>query len=62
MCQGFGDFSGFLCYFVLAKLATSSIRVKGPALIPRPPAVDVLLSCSYSYTFYFVKHEISYTV
>ena len=27
ICQGFGDFSGFLHYFVLAKLATSSIRV-----------------------------------
>ena len=28
ICQGFGDFSGFLHYFVLAKLATSSIRAK----------------------------------
>ena len=28
MCQGFGDFSCFLLHFVLAKLATSSIRVK----------------------------------
>ena len=30
MCQGFGHFSGFLHHFVLAKLATSSIRVKVP--------------------------------
>ena len=28
MCQGLGDFSGFLHHFELAKLATSSIRVK----------------------------------
>ena len=28
MCQGFSHFSGFLHHFVLAKLATSSIRVK----------------------------------
>ena len=28
MCQGFNHFSGFLHHFVLAKLATSSIRVK----------------------------------
>ena len=28
MCQGFSNFSGFLHHFVLAKLATSSIRVK----------------------------------
>ena len=27
MCQGFKHFSGFLHHFVLAKLATSSIRV-----------------------------------
>ena len=27
ICQGFSDFSGFLHYFVLANLATSSIRV-----------------------------------
>ena len=27
MCQGFSHFSGFLHHFVLAKLATSSIRV-----------------------------------
>ena len=27
MCQGFSNFSGFLHHFVLAKLATSSIRV-----------------------------------
>ena len=27
MCQGFNIFSGFLHHFVLAKLATSSIRV-----------------------------------
>ena len=27
MCQGFSYFSGFLHNFVLAKLATSSIRV-----------------------------------
>ena len=30
MCQGFSDFTGFLHHFVLAKLATSSIRVKLP--------------------------------
>ena len=30
MCQGFSDFSGFLHYFVLAKIATSSMRVKQP--------------------------------
>ena len=29
MCQGFSVFSGVLHYFVLANLATSSIRVKG---------------------------------
>ena len=29
MYQGFNHFSGFLQYFVLAELATSSIRVKG---------------------------------
>ena len=29
MCQGFGDFSGFLHHFVLAKLATSIIKVNG---------------------------------
>ena len=28
MCQGFSNFSVFLHHFVLAKLATSSIRVK----------------------------------
>ena len=28
MCQGFSHFSGFLHQFILAKLATSSIRVK----------------------------------
>ena len=28
MCQGFSHFSGFLHHFVLAKVATSSIRVK----------------------------------
>ena len=28
MCQGFGHFSGFLHNFVLANLATSSIRVR----------------------------------
>ena len=28
MCQGFNHFSGFLHHFVLAKLASSSIRVK----------------------------------
>ena len=28
MCQGFSHFSGFLHHFVLAKLTTSSIRVK----------------------------------
>ena len=28
ICQGFSDFSGFLHYFILTKLATSSIRVK----------------------------------
>ena len=27
MCQGFSVFSGFLHHFVLAKVATSSIRV-----------------------------------
>ena len=27
ICQGFSDFSGFLHYFLLAKLATNSIRV-----------------------------------
>ena len=27
LCQGFSHFSAFLCHFVLAKLATSSIRV-----------------------------------
>ena len=27
MCQGFSHFSGFLHHFVMAKLATSSIRV-----------------------------------
>ena len=32
MCQGFCHFSGFLHHFVLAKLATSSIRVKPPTL------------------------------
>ena len=30
MCQGFSHFSGFLHQFVLAKLATSSIRVNNP--------------------------------
>ena len=29
ICQGFSHFSAFLYHFVLAKLATSSIRVKG---------------------------------
>ena len=28
MCQSFNNFSGFLHHFVLAKLATTSIRVK----------------------------------
>ena len=28
MCQGFSHFSGFLHHCVLAKLATSSIKVK----------------------------------
>ena len=28
MCQGFSHFSGILHHFVLAKLATTSIRVK----------------------------------
>ena len=28
MCQGFSHFSDFLHHFVLAKLATTSIRVK----------------------------------
>ena len=28
MCQGFSHFSGVLLHFVLAKLASSSIRVK----------------------------------
>ena len=28
MCQGFNHFSSFLSHFVLAKLATSGIRVK----------------------------------
>ena len=30
MCQGFSNFSGLLHHFVLAKLATSSIRVNLP--------------------------------
>ena len=28
ICQGFNHFAGFLHHFVLAKLATSSIRIK----------------------------------
>ena len=32
MCQGFSHFSGFWLYFVLAKLANSSIRVKKSAI------------------------------
>ena len=31
MCQGFNHFSGLLHHFVLAKLATSSIRVNSEA-------------------------------
>ena len=36
MCQGFSLVSGFLHHFVLAKLATSSIRVKFPQLPVTP--------------------------
>ena len=43
MCQGFSHFSGFLHHFVLAKLATSSIRVKKSASIPASPSVGILL-------------------
>ena len=45
MCQGLGHFSGFLHHFVLAKLATSSIRVK--SLINRGPAYDARLHENY---------------
>ena len=33
MCQGFGHFSGFLHNFVLAKLATDSIRLINPFML-----------------------------
>ena len=33
MCLGFSNFSAFLYHFVLAKLATSSIRVKKEVLL-----------------------------
>ena len=35
ICQGFSNFSGFLHHFVLAKLATSRIRVKTERRIGR---------------------------
>ena len=43
--QGFGDFPGFLHYFVLAKLATSSIRVKILGLALWSKAFPVIASC-----------------
>ena len=48
MCQGFGNFSGFLHHFVLAKLATSSISVKVPeccTIIILAPFVLVVPCC-----------------
>ena len=44
ICQGFGDFSGFLHYFVLAELATSSIRVKSSQYTN---ILNLQFSCSY---------------
>ena len=35
---GFQSFFSFLCHFVLAKLATSSIRVKGGVVRVKPAA------------------------
>ena len=40
MCQGFSHFSGFLHHFVLAKLATSSIRVKMLLTLAYNPVYD----------------------
>ena len=33
MCLGFSHFSGFLCHFVMAKLAIHSMRVKTIVLV-----------------------------
>ena len=50
ICQGFANFSGFLYHFVLAKLATSSIRVKG----------TTCLFCNFATKPYFTMYDVTY--
>ena len=44
MCHGFSHFSAFLHYFVLAKLATSSIRVEKLTLLK----VSIDIACPFN--------------
>ena len=57
MCQGFSHFSGFLHRFMLAKLATSSMRVD----IHDHIAIHSTISLFF-YGIYFIQHIFKWTI
>ena len=58
MCQGFGIFIGFLHHFVLAKLATSSIRVM-PRALRRSDTNAIIMKAPKNNRYYYDESRAS---